>query len=439
MRSAALAGLIAFVAFWSTLQAPVSGDATTHVYLADSFLRDGDADLVEFAAAPEPLVFNSISFAGHVYSPYVPGNAALFVPFALLAAVAGLPAESLAVAGGLAKLAASAIEAFAVACVYAALRQVTAPRAAAFLTFAYALGTMALSVASQLFWQHAPTQALVALALLLLLRQDGARAGLPLGFALLVRPQTGIVVLALAAFVAHRRRAALPRFVAWGVATLPFLAVYDAALFGSPFQLPASQVPLVADLTGVAGLLVSPSRGLLVYSPFLLAALVALAASWRWWPTDDRVWLMRYGALAFVASLLFFGAYTDWEGGWTFGNRYLTDILPIYLLALGMAWERGLFARALARRLFAAAVGWSVLLQAAGAGLYYFYWNGFHWDASPPGDQLASRVWSWGDTQWAWVLRRLVNDPGPAIFLEAAILCACGVAFARLGRAGEGR
>ena len=72
--------------------------------------------------------------------------------------------------------------AFSVGCVYLALGAIVERRAALLFTLAYALGTAAFAVSSQLFWEHGPSLGLLALGLLLVVRgggtgEAGARAG----------------------------------------------------------------------------------------------------------------------------------------------------------------------------------------------------------------------------------------------------------------------
>ena len=437
MRTAAIVGALAFLAYWSTLQAPLSGDATTHLYLAHSFLVDGDADLSEFAAATGPFVFNFRDAPGGLYSVYFPGNALLFTPFELAALAFGVAPMSIAQVAVLAKLASSLAVAASVALLYLTLRRVARERVALFLTFTYSFASAAFGEASQRYLQHGPTLLLLSATLYLLVRGEGARtggasSGLFVALGVLVRPQTVLVGLAIAAFLAHRRRAALPRFLFWALGPLAFLFIYDARVFGSPLRIPGDPFPFGSPLSGILGLLISPSRGLLVYGPFLVVALAALAASWRW-PASDRVWLLRYGSLAALSTILLFGWYADWIGGWGYGNRYLNDLLPLDLFAIAVAWERWL-GRAWARGLFAVAVGWGLLLEAAGAGLYYFTWNGRHWDSTPDIAATPERVWSWTEAQWQWVFARLILDPPPAIAIEAVVVVICITVYVVLAR-----
>jgi hypothetical protein len=106
VRTALLTGVLALLAYWSTLQLPLSGDASAHIYTAFSFVHEGDADLDEYASTVPPLGAFTVEIAGHRYAPYLPGNALVFAPVAALAALAGVaracadPRLASGVAGG---------------------------------------------------------------------------------------------------------------------------------------------------------------------------------------------------------------------------------------------------------------------------------------------------------------------------------------------------
>ena len=71
--------------------------------------------------------------------------------------------------------------------------------------------------------------------------------------------------------------------------------------------------------TGALGLLVSPSRGLLVFSPVVLVAL----AGFR--PMREEGWQsdLRWCALAAAAQFGLYAFYSVWWGGHTYGPRYM--------------------------------------------------------------------------------------------------------------------
>src|SRR5262249_47664138 len=73
---------------------------------------------------------------------------------------------------------------------------------------------------------------------------------------------------------------------------------------------------------GALGLLVSPNRGLLIFSPIVLLVAAGIARSLG--SADLRMgWLLSGGAILFVV----YASYSVWWGGFTFGPRYLLDLL----------------------------------------------------------------------------------------------------------------
>lgn len=420
----------------------MSGDASSHVYLAYSFITDGDAEIGECLAQPPSGQCLVWTFGPHQYAPYLPGNALLLTPLAAAANVLGVrPPSSLAL-GVLAKLQASLLVSASVAVLFVVLRRIVDRRAALLLTFAYAFGTFAFAIASQILWEHAASLLFISLSLLFSLgsARTAHRAGIPVGLAVLVRPQNALFGLGVLAFLWLRRRQAVPGFLAWGAPSAAFLFVFDLVALGSPFATTRVWLWGTDPVEGAIGMFLSPSRGLLVYGPFLLVAIASLANAWRRRepvdvaePVRERILLLRIMGIVLAANVILFAMHEEWWGGWAYGNRYLGDLAPVYLLAIAHVWSRWL-SRPWARTAFAAAVAWSVLLQALGAAYQYFYWHGRHWDATPDITRTPERLWSWTEAQWEWMLFRLVNDPGAQVVVQAGVLVLVIGAFVLLTR-----
>ena len=163
-------------------------------------------------------------------------------------------------------------------------------------------------------------------------------------------------------------------------------------------------------LTGLAGLTVSPSRGILVFSPILVLALVG---GYRVWRTrlatlstreaQDAVLLGRYATLGSVAILMAYSQYLVWWGGHGFGPRYLTDLMPLatLLFVFGLAdpvrpaQEAATTRPTLRLRSVAVVVlcAYSIGIQALGA----FCWPS-PWTLDGASVYVA-RLWDWRDNQ----------------------------------------
>jgi hypothetical protein len=82
--------------------------------------------------------------------------------------------------------------------------------------------------------------------------------------------------------------------------------------------------------TGLLGFLVSPGKSIFLFCPPVLLALVGLPRLWRL----DRG-LAFVAAAAPIVYLLFFATYTQWEGGYCYGPRYLVPALAVLCLGIG--------------------------------------------------------------------------------------------------------
>jgi hypothetical protein len=166
-------------------------------------------------------------------------------------------------------------------------------------------------------------------------------------------------------------RARLGSAVAFAVPIAAALAVnlwWDVFRWGSAFGGPQGangygfNTPLVK---GVFGLLLSPGAGLLVYVPVLALALVGAPAFFRTWKAEA---LLIGGLL--VVRLLVYGRWWAWEGGTTWGPRYLLPVIALLLVPIAfIPARRGL--RILAWSFAGISAGVEVLGQAVPFGMYY--------------------------------------------------------------------
>ena len=90
---------------------------------------------------------------------------------------------------------------------------------------------------------------------------------------------------------------------------------------------------------GALGTLVSPNRGLLVFSPWIAVAIASLLIpSVRRRIAANSLIAVLLASL--VAYLIVLSKYSVWWGGQCFGPRYWTDVVPLFaiLFAFGLDW-----------------------------------------------------------------------------------------------------
>lgn len=357
-----------------------------------------------------------------VCSIFPPGISLIALPILLPFAIADPGAENgtLLVRSG--HLAAALIETIAALLIWATVRRFTTARWALALVLLYWLGTSVRTVASQALWQHSGVHLAIAAALWLVLHERAVStfrelgAGIVLGAGVAVRQTTAIV--ALAATRAPRLDSAwssIALLAGVAIGALPLL-IYQQLAFGSVLESGYGVKPFDAPiLAGVYALLLSPSRGLLIYEPWAIAALASLALAWRRpGHVADR---LRTLGVSWVALLLVYASYAEWWGGRVFGPRFLDDLAPLLAVALAWGISQGLLARTWARVAFWAAAAWSLLLFNAAALVY----DPVDWDTVPLNVNFhPERLLDWSDPQWLSVLRDLAT-PDVTVLVAAGL------------------
>jgi hypothetical protein len=269
------------------------------------------------------------------------------------------------------KVCASLLAATAAALLYLLLRRRTEPPAALLLTLVFAFGTTTWVISSQALWSHGLAELLIVAALLLLTgpRTAGRAlvAGCLCGLIACNRPPDAILAAGLGVYGLWWAGRSAPLLAAGAMLPVGLVLVYNLGVVGNV----AGAYALIGDATflqhdlpsGLAGLLFSPTRGLFVFSPFLLFLLFALPQVL----SDRRArGLTAAVGIAAVLQLLLY-AMTDWRQGASWGPRWLTDVLPILFWMLPPVVS-GL--RGAGRVAFLSACGAAMAIQAIGAFWY---------------------------------------------------------------------
>ncbi|MBD5654108.1 MAG: hypothetical protein IAI50_02875 [Candidatus Eremiobacteraeota bacterium] len=392
-----------------------------HTFAFDSF-RDGyfygHGAAYVFAQAPN----------GHL-APIFPIGTALFTapiflfdyaraittaPFPDITSLAFEPARL-----GYEKDAAAIVGAAAAVVFFSCARLVATTPIALLTTIAFAFGTQMWTIGSQALWQHGTINLITLAMTYALLRATRARtgkgsnaftswlvfAGLCGGFLPVVRPTATLFLLAGFAFACRRgRRDAWP-FLAGAIVGIAPGIIWNVAVFhsivgGYSVDTGSYAFTLRQAGTGLAGLTISPSRGLVVYTPLVLLSIVGAARAARSTSADAR--LLVFLAIAAAFTIVNYSFYESWIGGSCFGPRFLTDVSSVGALLLAYA----LSGRDVRRRdgrsalafnaAFALALCYCIGVQVAGAnGEPKSAWSDVPVDAG----QHPERVWQTSDTQ----------------------------------------
>lgn len=292
-----------------------------------------------------------------------------------------------------AKAISAACTAGSAALVYLAARAFCTAWPATVVALAYAFGTCVFSTSSQGLWQHGPNELFLAVGICFLVRGQGrqgamAAAGAAFGMATICRPTSALVAASVGVYLLFADRRGLAAYVAAGLPFAGLLVAYNSHALGSPLAFGQTRLGEHAiEKTGsavifqtpvwrgMAGLLASPSRGLFVFSPFLLAAAWGaarvLAASLSTAAGTERQKLRVLAPL--VASVLAIwtveAMHFDWWGGWSFGYRHIVDTTTILAVLLAPVMK-DLLGHWILGGLFTLALAWSIGVQVLGVLAY---------------------------------------------------------------------
>ena len=409
------------------IRSPVVSTADTiwSLYVTGSILREGNIDLDEISAFIPSDDYRVERVGDHLYSIFPIGTSLLAVPFLWIAEIIFPLRERVTFSEYLSqhppdqtvfeaeKAIASFIMAATATIIFLiAANSIQAVRAL-IVALIFAFGTSAWSVASRGLWQHGPSMLVLSMTLYLFVLSKEKTwlvqfTAFPIAFAFIIRPTNIISVLIFSVYILLVGRQYSVRYLIWlAVLIVPFL-LYNYSIYKMlipPYYLPGRLGTSPLFLEALAGNLISPARGLLVFSPILLFCLRELVVKPRntdWWKLE--LCLMVILILHWISISMF----RHWYGGWSIGPRFFADVLPILAYFLIPAVDR--FANFAYPFNVGSGLFWSLVL----VSIFIHFRCAtvtapFHWNSAPVEiDRNPHRLWDWSDIQF---LRGLCPEP----------------------------
>lgn len=280
-----------------------------------------------------------------------------------------------------------------------------------------AFASPAWSTLSRALWSHTWLAVLLAAALWHLVRAErrgvapnGILLATLLAWAYITRPTAVLAIVAVGIYLLLVDRRQTARYGAVGLVWAGLFVAWSWHSYGRllpPYYFLLTEARVVDHTPfpeALAGVLVSPSRGLLVFCPWILVLIWMLWRQRRLLPQRRLAYVA--GSVCVLQTLLL-GAAPRWWGGWSYGPRLQSDMLPWLMLLtvfVVAAWLRSETATGpLLRRVEVAGAVLTVLLSvglhAPGAlsSRTYGGWN--RW-AHP---DTARTLWDWSNPQFlAW-------------------------------------
>ncbi|MEQ9483184.1 hypothetical protein [Coleofasciculus sp. F4-SAH-05] len=315
------------------------------------------------------------------------------------------------------KLAASLVTASSVVVFYLASKLKFSEKIAVISTFIFAFATNTWMTSSQGLWQHGASNFAVIVIIFCLLKVNHTTvqknkllflviAGMMGGLLPIIRPTSTLFLVAALAYSVVINRFNNLFFLLGMLSILPGLMwnlYYFNNLTGGYSQVGQSWYSFTLDtfLESSLGTLISPSRGVLLFSPILIYSFIGAYNLFKHRFRKDEQLIL---CMTTAVILLFFNYcfYLVWWAGHSYGPRFMTDIMPVACYVINYSlidvtqkpviYKKKIFSSFV----FLSLLMFSLFTQIVGA----FGHKGFDWNGYPLNiDTYRFRLWQLKDNQ----------------------------------------
>jgi hypothetical protein len=413
----ATAFLIFFFCVVAFYLAPVrtGGDSAYSVTTAFSLLHGQWGDVSDFTSIAPHHYSLRLGANGRLFSLYPVGPSLFAMPVVVVAqSLSADFAQALLLPGiniEIEAITASFWCAIAAMIMFMLASEATeSPLISVLAVFIFAFCSPVFSTATRALWQHGPVVVCTVIVIYLLrlaVRRENVVpfVAVPIALAFICRPLAVTMVIITTAYVARYHRRQLMSFILIGAAIALVWMAYNWKVWGSviPFYyLPGSfgQAPQQSWFDRLFGSLISPSRGLLVFSPVFILSVIGPLLKLRSGIFDRFDGL----CLSLVAAHILLNIFQPvWWAGHSIGSRYMTDVVPqlVYLMLPTLQTIEN-------KKGPCSSVAMLVIFVLSGISLLINSWVVFsfapnRWNATPTNiDALNARgrLWSWTDLQF---------------------------------------
>jgi hypothetical protein len=358
---------------------------------------------------------------GHLHYLFPPGSPILSLPYVLFMNVLGISAASQD--GSYSRTGEMEIQASLAALLMAGLSSVIFFTSRLLLPFGWSLliaygsafGTQIWSTASRALWSDTWGIFILGLVVWMLVGVECKRYHLrPIVLATLlswlyfIRPTYCVPIVVITIYILVYQRSAFAKYALTGALWLSAFVGFSEYHYGQmlPSYYQPNRLTFETFWLALAGNLISPSRGLLVFVPMLLFV-AYLLIRYRSKIAHPKLLVMSLSIA--IVHLIIASGFVPWHGGHSYGPRYSTGLVPwfallgILSLEARLGWQNE---KATDDSAFRGKLEWtfgaillicSVTLNGLGATA----WRTALWNLNPVNvDEAPERVWDWKHPQF---------------------------------------
>ncbi len=280
------------------------------------------------------------------------------------------------------------------------------PSASIFIGFVFWMGTSLSSTLGQALWSHdfATLYTLLSIFLMLkIVKENKELYWMPLGtvlfMAYLTRPTMSLLTIAVVLYIFFNHKKLISIKITslvalfLGIFVLFSLSEFNQLLpdYYMPKRLSASET----FWTAIYGNLLSPSRGLFIFSPIFLVLLLNIKSTYKVLKENKTLLIF---VIWIIVHLIIISKFPHWWAGHSYGPRFMIDILPaiflIFVIVLSNTYERGTkIGKIYVTLLLLITVPLSIYFNSI-QGLYNVY-AGSKWNGDPDIDRHPEYLFNW--------------------------------------------
>lgn len=305
---------------------------------------DGTIPIPKVGFVPVGSIYQLEKVNDDIYYYFPPGSSMLSIPYVALMNALGIsasnpdgthnPVDEIRLQTGLAALLMAALATL----FFYTGRLLLSSGWSALIALSGALGTQIWSTATRALWSDTWGVFLLGFVIIMLVAQEaGRRAIRPVLLASLlswmyfVRPTSAVPIATITIYLFIFYRQLFLKYAVTGAFWLAAFIAYSWSHFNQilPDYYQANRLPFVTFWEAIAGNLISPSRGLLIFVPVLFFVFYLLIRYWR------EIALPRLAILSLIniaGHLIITSGFWPWWGGFSYGPRYTTGLVPWFVL-----------------------------------------------------------------------------------------------------------